>query len=247
MNIEKLKKLGLSPYEAKCYLALLTYGNLLGKDLAKKSGVPPTSVYRNLESLQKRGFVQVIQKNPFVYQAVDPEVAVSTDVRNQKEELDTLKENTINELQSLKKTGVVEKQEEVVEIYSGRKQGYAIGVKIINDSKKEMLLIGSGSKQSLLDITHPLSEAVKRGVNCKYVACYLGEDNKNLVIQVKKSGVKIKHYPIKNLSLLIKDKEESLVVLKRVEERIVLHIKDKDLSQAHSQYFDSIWRKSTPV
>jgi len=51
-------------------------------------------------------------------------------------------------------------------------------------------------------------------------------------------------------SLLIKDREESQIVIKDEklkEERIVLNIKNKDLSGAHAHYFDSIWRKSTPI
>lgn len=73
-----LKELGLSQYESRCYRVLIRYGTLIGKDIASKSGVPPTSVYRNLESLQKKGFVQLLQKEPRVYQAVDPETAVSS-------------------------------------------------------------------------------------------------------------------------------------------------------------------------
>ena len=82
--IEKLRKLGLSPYESKCYLALVKQGNLLGKEIAEKSGVPPTSVYRNLETLQKRGLVQIVQKEPFVYQAVEPEIALPAYVKSHK-------------------------------------------------------------------------------------------------------------------------------------------------------------------
>jgi sugar-specific transcriptional regulator TrmB len=245
MNIEKLKKLGLSPYEAKCYLALLIHGNLLGKEIAKHSGVPPTSVYRNLESLTKRGFIQIIQKDPFVYQAISPEIAISSHVKSQKEKLEELENNTIDELKSIKKQ-IVEKREEVLEVYSGRTQAYKIGNKLIKKSEKEMLLIGSGNKQSVIDIIHSLKDAVKRGVNCKFIAT-LYEDNVPLLLEMKKSGIKVKHYPIKNFSMLIKDRSESMTALKQVKNRVVLNVRDKDLSLAYAHYFDSIWRKSTPV
>ena len=78
MNLNNLQKWGLSPYEAKCYYTLLTYGNLIGKEIAKYSNVPPTSVYRNLESLKEKGFVQIIQKEPLTYQAVDPKIAIAS-------------------------------------------------------------------------------------------------------------------------------------------------------------------------
>ena len=247
--IEKLRKLGLSPYESKCYLALIKYGNLLGKDIAKKSGVPPTSVYRNLETLQNRGLIQAIRKEPLVYQSVNPEIAIKMYVRLQKENLDTLQKNTIKELKSIKKTGIIEKKEEVLEVYAGRKQSYQLGKKLIQQSKKEFLLVGRGKQKSILDLIHTLKFAVKRKVDCKFIITTY-DKNKELVEELKKAGIKIKFLPLTGFSLLIKDREESQIVIKDnklKEERIVLRIKNKDLSKAHADYFDSIWKKSTSI
>jgi len=239
----------LSPYESKCYLALVKQGNLLGKEIAEKSGVPPTSVYRNLETLQKRGLVQVVQKEPLVYQAVEPEIALPAYVQSQQEELAKIQEQTISELTSIRKTGVIEKQEDVLEVYSGRKQSYELGKKLIQQSKKEFLLVGRGTQQSILDLIHTLKSAIKRGVTCKFIITTYDE-NKRLIEELKKAGVKIKYNPLRGFSLLIKDREESQIAIKDdklKEERIVLNIKNKDLSEAHAHYFDSIWRKSTPL
>ena len=247
--IEKLRKLGLSPYESKCYLALVKQGNLLGKEIAEKSGVPPTSVYRNLETLQKRGLVQVVQKEPLVYQAVEPEIALPAYVQSQQEELAKIQEQTISELTSIRKTGVIEKQEDVLEVYSGRKQSYELGKKLIQQSKKEFLLVGRGTQQSILDLIHTLKAAIKRGVTCKCIIT-THDENKGLIEELQHAGVKIKYNPLRGFSLLIKDREESQIVIKDdklKEERIVLNIKNKDLSEAHAHYFDSIWRKSTPL
>lgn len=246
--IEKLRKLGLSPYESKCYLALVKHGNLLGKEIAEISGVPPTSIYRNLETLQKRGLIQIVQKEPLVYQAVEPEIALPAYVKSQQEELTKIQEQTINDLTTIKKTGVIQKQEEVLEVYSGREQSYQLGKKLIHQSKKEFLLMGRGTPQSILDLVHTLKSAIKRGVTCKFIIT-INDENKNLIEELKNAGVKIKYNPLRGFSLLIKDREESQIVIKDQklkDERIILNIKNKDLSEAHAHYFDSIWRKSTP-
>ena len=245
--IIKLKKLGLSPYEAKCYVTLVKYSSLSGKDIAKKSGVPPTSVYRNLESLQEKGFVSLLQKEPLIYQAVNPEIAITHYVNLKKVVLEEVEQGAIQELQTMKQVGVIEKEKEVLKIYGGRKQGYTIGKKLIETANKEFLLIGSASKQSILDIIHSLKKARKKNVICHYIVTMYNDNNKDLIEEVKALGVKIKYYPLQNFSMLIKDKEESLIALKQVKERIVLNIKDKDLSSAHRDYFNSIWRKATPV
>lgn len=254
MDIEKLKTLGLSPYEAKCYLALLVSGNLLGKDVARLSGVPPTSVYRNLESLHEKGFVQVIQKQPLVYQAVAPEIAVSANVKLQKQGLDELQKKAILELRSAKQQrteniGNAEKIEEVLEVHSGREQSYELGRKLVQQSKKEILLIGRGTSQSILDLIHSLKSAVKRKVPCKFIVTTY-DQNKDLITQLQKSGVKVKYHPLRGFSLLVKDRQESQIVIKNgklKEKRIVLNVKNKDLSEALAYYFDSVWKRSTPL
>jgi len=247
--MEQLKKLGLSPYETKSYLALVKFGNLSGKDIAKKSGVPPTSVYRNLESLIKKGFVQIIQKEPLAYQAVDPEIAISSLIKSRKKELENLKSNTIKKLKSIKKTGVIEKKEEVLEVYSGREQSYKLGKKLIQHSKKEFLLIGRGNQRTVLSLIHSFRTAIKRGTKIKFLIT--GYDEKRGDIEeLKKIGVQLKYFPLVGFSLLVKDREESQVVIKNdilKEERVVLRIKSKELSQAHADYFDTIWKKATIV
>ena len=245
--IPKLQKLGLSPYEAKSYVALLKHGSMGGKEIAKKSGVPPTSVYRNLESLREKGFVQLLQQEPLVYRAVEPEIALTHYVNFKKVLLEEVETEAIKELNQIKETGRIDKKEEVLEVYSGREQSYEIGKRLIMEAKKEFLMIGRGEKQSIIDLIQDLKPAVAREVEVRFIITTFDE-NKELIQLLKYEGIKIKYFPLHNFSMLIKDGEESqLVVKKEKEKRIVLKIMNKDLSQAHVDYFNSIWKKATPV
>ncbi len=247
MDINNLQKLGLSPYEAKCYYTLLVYGNLIGKEIARYSNVPPTSVYRNLESLKSKGFINIIQKEPLTYQAVDPKIAITSFSEKKEEELKQLKEDSIIQLSSIKKKLVLDKREEVLEVYQGRKQSYDLGRKLIQQSQKEFCLIGRGTSQSIIDLIHSLKAVVKRGVDCKFVVTNK-TDKLKLIEQLKSFGIKVKYFPLDGFSLLIRDQEESQIVIKDdklKEERIVLRIKNKDLSSAHFDYFNSVWKKAT--
>ncbi|MBT5021536.1 TrmB family transcriptional regulator [Candidatus Woesearchaeota archaeon] len=252
-RIDRLLALGLSPYESKCYIALVTQGNMLGKEVAKVSGVPPTSIYRNLETLRLKGFVSIVQKEPLVFQAVEPEIAISTYVKSRQEKLIEIEKKTIKELNSIKKIGVIEsdKKEEVLEVYSGREQSYKLGKVLIKKAKKELCLIGKGTDRSILDLIHGLKAAVKRGVDCKFILTEIRENkNQNIIDELKKAGIKMKYLPLSGFSLLIKDSEESQIVIKDKklkEERIVLNIKNKELSRAHSDYFETMWKKAMPV
>ena len=58
MITEKLRQLGWSEYEAKCYIALLKTGPATGYRVAKESGVPSAKVYEVLSRLADKGAVK---------------------------------------------------------------------------------------------------------------------------------------------------------------------------------------------
>lgn len=55
--IQTLEKLGLSHYEAKAYLAILSEPPLTGYKLSKVSGVPRSRIYETIEKLAAKGLV----------------------------------------------------------------------------------------------------------------------------------------------------------------------------------------------
>ena len=55
--VEVLKYFGLSKYEAKALLTLLSKGELTAKDIAELSGIPRTSVYDVMNLLESKGLV----------------------------------------------------------------------------------------------------------------------------------------------------------------------------------------------
>lgn len=69
-----LTTLGLSGDEAKIYLALIKYGNLTILEIARKTDLPRTTIYRKLENLKKRGVVdELIEENTTLIKAADPD------------------------------------------------------------------------------------------------------------------------------------------------------------------------------
>lgn len=56
--VEVLKSFGLSEYEAKALITLLSKGELTAKDISELSGIPRTSVYDVMNSLKSKGLVE---------------------------------------------------------------------------------------------------------------------------------------------------------------------------------------------
>jgi HTH-type transcriptional regulator, sugar sensing transcriptional regulator len=69
-KIETLMKLGLTFYQAKAYLTLLSTGPMTVKGIAEASGIARPDLYRVIESLKKEGLVEEILAKPASFQAV---------------------------------------------------------------------------------------------------------------------------------------------------------------------------------
>jgi sugar-specific transcriptional regulator TrmB len=70
--VEKLRRVGLTEYEAKAYLALLNTHLSTATQVSEKSGVPRTKMYSVLEALRDKGWVRVYSGVPLLFKAVQP-------------------------------------------------------------------------------------------------------------------------------------------------------------------------------
>ena len=76
--LKSLQELGLSLYEARLYLGLLTHGPQNGNELSRQSGVPSSKVYSTLDKLTSAGLVHHIKRGVSAeYVCIPPEDLVS--------------------------------------------------------------------------------------------------------------------------------------------------------------------------
>ncbi|MCZ7606422.1 MAG: helix-turn-helix domain-containing protein [Planctomycetota bacterium] len=85
--IQKLKKMGLSGYEAQVYLALLGENRAPASRVVRKSGVPQSKVYGALSSLVERGFAELVLGDVKLYRGIPPEQAFENYRRSVEESL----------------------------------------------------------------------------------------------------------------------------------------------------------------
>jgi len=70
--VERLRKLGLTEYEARVYSSLLKYHLNSASRLSERSGVPRTKIYSVLESLSAKGWIKVYSGAPLLFKPLDP-------------------------------------------------------------------------------------------------------------------------------------------------------------------------------
>ncbi len=128
MNINILKKLGLSEKEINVYLALLEYGASSVRKIAKISGINRGTAYDALKDLQKIGLVSFYHKNTkqkFV--AENPEKILKV-LKDKQEDLQEIKKQITEIIPELKSLQDKEGNKPVTKFYEGKE-----GIKFILD------------------------------------------------------------------------------------------------------------------
>ena len=68
----ELEKVGLTNYEARCYLGAIALGSGRAEEIAELARVPRTSAYKALDSLAARGFMEQSEDRPMRFIPADP-------------------------------------------------------------------------------------------------------------------------------------------------------------------------------
>ncbi len=108
--MEVLRDFKLTDYEIKVLLTLISEGELTASQISSKSGIPRTSVYEAVKSLEKKGFITSFGK-PLRFKAMSAKYLVSLFTDKLKEKLEIIDSG----LRELEKSG----KEEIVRIIRG--------------------------------------------------------------------------------------------------------------------------------
>ena len=91
----RLGMIGLSPYEATTYIALVAHGYGDAETIASTAGIPRTSSYKVLQSLEQKGFANSTSGRPVIYKPEPPakmREMVEAQIRETFEKLELLHE-----------------------------------------------------------------------------------------------------------------------------------------------------------
>ena len=155
-----LESLGLTEYEARCFVALTRIGQGTAREIAEVAGVPRPRVYDSVEALQGRGLADVQDAQPRRFRAPDPHDAVETIRREYGRRLDRL-DGLLPRLQSPParedRAGVwvVEGDEAVSDRLAG----------LAGDATDELLVVIAVEDLLTEEVTAGLAAAADRGVS----------------------------------------------------------------------------------
>lgn len=161
-NLDVLKKLGLTEYESKVYLALANLGTSSVKEIVNKSKIPRNKAYEVLNKLEEKQKIILVQDIPKKYKIINPE--------SFKEDLNNLN-NTVDSI--IKLVNDVKQNESL-----SNKDSFLIlkGKKAVHDqlyyqnkkTKFEILTCNKHTKKLFRNLKS-IKEAVDRGVKVKVI------------------------------------------------------------------------------
>jgi sugar-specific transcriptional regulator TrmB len=107
--VEKLRKVGLTEYEARAYLGLLSDHLNTATKLSEKSGVPRTKIYSVLESLAHKGWIRIYSGIPLLFKAVDPQDVFERIKKDYEEFMESVEATLNKEVVEVKEKFVIKK------------------------------------------------------------------------------------------------------------------------------------------
>lgn len=107
--VKRLQKVGLTEYEARVYLGLLSDHLNTATKLSEKSGVPRTRIYSVLESLAHKGWIRIYSGIPLLFKAVDPRDVFEKIKKNYDEFLGSIQATLNKEVVEMKEKFIIKK------------------------------------------------------------------------------------------------------------------------------------------
>ncbi len=146
MELEPLRKIGLTENEIKVYLDLLKNGSSTAYEIGKRTGIYRVHIYDKLEQLMDKGMATHIYKGAKKhFQATDP-IKIRQYIEDKRRKLEEQEQGVESIIPELEALSNFPKEDTHVEVFKGR-EGLKYFLKDIIKEKKEVLVTGIDDKR----------------------------------------------------------------------------------------------------
>lgn len=245
----KLVDLGLTPNQARVYVALLRLGGGKASEAARQAGVERAEAYRALSKLSELGLVKALLTRPLRFIPTPPEEGVGRLLEAMSDRLRRMKQAAAEAVELLSKAQRRPSQEAAtLELIVGRRRAFRRALEMIDQARSRAYCVTSSLglvRAARGGVLEAFEDAVSRGVEVKMVS-EIVEDNRREA-ELFSKVVKLRHADQLNAFLLIVDGEALVGVTIRedlaldTEDHIELWTNsDFFVSQMH-QFFERVW------
>ncbi len=252
-----LEGLGLTPVEAKVYLALLSIGEAKASFLAREAEILRTDIYRILSALTGKGLVSSPLGTPAKYTATDPQEALGRLIKDQSSKTQRLTAQyarMVSRIKSMSKRSNTHTGE--FKVLPNRYRGFETAVEMITRSQSyyaavfskwglARYCVGDGPGRKALATAH------RRGVSIRIIS----EIDKSNYAQasVLSKFAEVRHTSDVTFFLDLSDGKEVILGPKliphdllRTRQEVDLWTNNPAFVNAIQGMFDKLWHSSVP-
>jgi sugar-specific transcriptional regulator TrmB len=226
--VEILKRLGLTDYEARTYVSLLSLGGASASEICSFSGIPYSRIYGVLSRLRERGWIEVRDGRPARYTARPPAEALKIFLADEERRLRRMTDEALKRLEQVESRTDVGRPD--VWIIRGPAGVLRMAVEMVGRAESEILIsiprvpLGGG------ELVRLLSSLAAR-VSVKVLAAR----------RIRIPGVEVRMR--KNLfgGGVIVDRREVLLILGSGKETVGIWSNEPGLARFAEEYFRYLW------
>jgi len=240
---QELKLLGLNDVDVKVYLVLLEREESLASEIAKKLGIPRTSIYDILERLQQEGLASFTVKDYKKYFSASEPKSIIENLENTRDKIKKI----LPALEQIKQKPEFESIKS--EVYEGPKGLQTILNMILDE--KEMFVIGASRKSSeILPYFLPqwMKQRIKKKIkvtiiynDCPEVRKSVQENSKDLGTDKEWNAKYLSVNQHSPLMTIVFGNKTALIMWRKDHPSAVL-ITNKEVSETYKDYIMGLWK-----
>ena len=242
---EFLIKIGLSPSEAKIYLALIKHGEMKIGQILERAKINSGRIYDMLTSLKNKGFVSEISRNGVKYFQPAPPSVLEEYMEDKENEVKMQIDSVKNNLPGLQKLYASREQDASVEVYVGKKGAKTAYEILLGNAKEgdEYLVIGISTQEKYVPWlpvflkTHIYPMRIRKKLKVRKLMNLEAKDEK--LWRQDKSQIRYLPWNILTSYEIVGD----VVVIQIIQgETIHLVIRNKQTAKDYKEQFELLWK-----
>lgn len=237
---DALEGFGWTQYEAACYSALVRFGAMKASRVSSETGIMQSKIYQPLNQLEDKGYVKIVDKDPKVYDAQNPQYVMELEQQRFEDEsqevLDTLQE-------------AWEIQEELdgdtdnAWIVRGRDGSIMEISRLVDDVENTLTAFDNRFARLPRDVVDTLESRIDDGVVIQLVS---GSQALPRLQRLQSAGADVRELTeLSRTSFYIADDSTVLLRLAGDGETVVVH--DDDLATIITQEFEALHNEGSEV
>lgn len=206
-NINTLKGLGLTMYEAQAYVTLTSLISSHATEISEQSGIPRSKIYDVLKGLVKKNFIEVEDGRPLTYNVNSPVEVLS----REKDKINNDIDDTITRLTNIYENGMSQVQAPIWRIY-GVEKIIAQELEIIKRAKTSInMRIGFLFESEGEQLVKSLKNRSDLKINIlASPICYINNEKFNIIELFDNNDINIHKADIPFVKLIISDSKEMM-------------------------------------